>query len=108
MMNFLGFKKYLNLVLVLCVVLLTSYFLTKIWSKNSQIKELKNELTDAKFELLKCDKSLERQNEAIKKLEIKGEVKEPLEVQKIRKVFIKDRSCEGELNAYKKLFDTAN
>lgn len=107
-MSFLGFLKPLNLALVLAVFLLSAYFLNKIYLKNSEIKELKNSLLEAKFELFKCDKSLERQNEAIKKLEIKGEVKEPLEVQKIRKVFIKDRSCEGELNAYKKLFDTAN
>lgn len=49
---------------------------------------------------------LAQQNKAIDKLKLDLKPKETLkEVLKVDKVFIKDKSCESELKAYKELFN---
>lgn len=59
---------------------------------NSELSVFKNKLT--------------KQNEAIDKLKLDLKPKEALkEVLKVDKVFIKDKSCENELKAYKELFN---
>ncbi|EJI6117816.1 TPA: hypothetical protein SAJ70_001729, partial [Campylobacter jejuni] len=49
---------------------------------------------------------LAQQNKAIDKLKLDLKPKETLkEVLKVDKVFIKDKSCQSELKAYKELFN---
>ncbi|WP_081755099.1 hypothetical protein [Campylobacter corcagiensis] len=104
----LKYKNALNIVGVILSIVYLVYLMLQISVKDSEIKELKFDLATARFELFRCDKSLELQNEAIKRLEIKGELKEPKSVEKIKKIYVKDKSCQGELNAYKSLFNTSD
>lgn len=101
----LKYKNALNFVGIVLSIIYFIYLSLQISAKNSEIKTLKFDLEKAKFELLKCDKSLETQNNAIKELSLKGEVKEPKSVEKIKKIYLKDKSCQSELKAYKRLFD---
>ena len=105
-LNFiLKYKNALNFVGIALSIIYFIYLSLQISAKNSEIKTLKFELEKAKFELFECDKSLKIQNKAIKELEIKGAPKEPLNLEKIKKIYIKDQSCVAELEAYKRLFD---
>lgn len=105
-LNFiLKYKNALNFVGIALSIVYFIYLSLQISAKNSEIKTLKFELEKAKFELFECDKNLKIQNKAIKELEIKGAPKEPLNLEKIKKIYIKDESCVAELKAYKELFD---
>lgn len=105
-LNFiLKYKNALNFVGIALSIVYFIYLSLQISAKNSEIKTLKLELEKAKFELFECDKNLKIQNKAIKELEIKGAPKEPLNLEKIKKIYIKDQSCVAELEAYKRLFD---
>lgn len=105
-LNFiLKYKNALNFVGIALSIVYFIYLSLQISAKNSEIKTLKFELEKAKFELFECDKNLKIQNKAIKELQIKGTPKEPLNLEKIKKIYIKDQSCVAELKAYKELFD---
>ena len=105
-LNFiLKYKNALNFIGIALSIVYFIYLSLQISAKNSEIKTLKFELEKAKFELFECDKNLKIQNKAIKELEIKGAPKEPLNLEKIKKIYIKDQSCVAELKAYKELFD---
>lgn len=105
-LNFiLKYKNALNFVGIALSIVYFIYLSLQISAKNSEIKTLKFELEKAKFELFECDKNLKIQNKAIKELQIKGTPKEPLNLEKIKKIYIKDESCVAELKAYKELFD---
>lgn len=105
-LNFiLKYKNALNFVGIALSIVYFIYLSLQISAKNSEIKTLKFELEKAKFELFECDKNLKIQNKAIKELRIKGTPKEPLNLEKIKKIYIKDESCVAELEAYKRLFD---
>lgn len=105
-LNFiLKYKNALNFAGIALSIVYFIYLSLQISAKNSEIKTLKFELEKAKFELFECDKNLKIQNKAIKELEIKGAPKEPLNLEKIKKIYIKDQSCVAELEAYKRLFD---
>lgn len=101
----LKYKNALNFVGIALSIVYFIYLSLQISAKNSEIKTLKFELEKAKFELFECDKNLKIQNKAIKELQIKGTPKEPLNLEKIKKIYIKDQSCVAELKAYKELFD---
>ena len=105
-LNFiLRYKNSLNFIGIALSIVYFIYLSLQISAKNSEIKTLKFDLEKAKFELFKCDKNLKIQNKAIKELEIKGAPKEPLNLEKIKKIYIKDESCQSKLKAYKELFD---
>lgn len=90
--------------LFIAVFLSTLYFLCQINLKNRQIDRLKIDLAMQKNENLLCNAFLEKQNKIVKYLELKTPF-EPPDTDKIKKVFIKDKSCQGELRAYRELFD---
>lgn len=101
----LKYKNALNFVGIILSIIYFIYLSLQISAKNSEIKTLKFDLEKAKFELFECDKNLKIQNKAIKELEIKGTPKEPPDVEKVKKIYIKDQSCVAELKAYRELFD---
>lgn len=74
--------------------------------KKNEIKNLNAKIALLQNDLTLLNASLTKQNNALKALELKSTLK-PLNTQKIEKIFIKDENCNGELNAYKSLFNSA-
>lgn len=96
--------------LIVAVLFLTVGFLqqNRISRQKNEISKISNEITVLQNKNTLCNAYLEKQNLAIKslKLDINKTLKEPVQVEKIKKVYIRGKSCEGELDAYKKLFDS--
>lgn len=65
-----------------------------------------NELLKAKLNT--ANANLELQNQKIKELSVEVKPQEIKEVERIKKIFVKDSSCEAELKAYKELFNETN
>ncbi|MBE3607102.1 hypothetical protein CCAL13119_09210 [Campylobacter sp. RM13119] len=66
--------------------------------------ELTTDKATLKANLMNCDATLSSQNEAIKASKVQIDNTPSKEVEKIKRIYIKDKSCEGELRAYKELF----
>ena len=79
---------------------------TNLSFKKNEIKNLNAKIAILQNDLTLLNASLTKQNNALKALELKSTLK-PLNTQKIEKIFIKDENCNGELNAYKSLFNSA-
>lgn len=97
--------------LIVAVLFLTVGFLqqNRISRQKNEISKLSDEITVLQNKNTLCNAYLEKQNLAIRslKLDINKTSKEPDQVEKIKKVYIEDKSCKGELDAYKKLFDSS-
>ena len=72
------------------------------------VKEKNERLTGdyatAKNNLNACNVSLSLQNEAIKGAAVEIDDTPSKEAERIKKIYVKDKSCEAELAAYKELF----
>lgn len=79
---------------------------TNLILKKNEIENLNAKIALLQNNLTLLNASLTKQNNALKALELKSTLK-PLNTQKIEKIFIKDENCNGELNAYKSLFNSA-
>ena len=88
---------------------------SKLQSVNSVLlKDLKNvkeknerltkDYTTVKNNLSACNTALVSQNEAIKAAAVKIDDTPSKEAERIKKIYVKDKSCEAELAAYKELF----
>ena len=66
-----------------------------------------NAYASKQAEAQSCAASLSLQNAAIKSLQIKASGLNEDKIKSVSKIYIKDRSCESELRAYKMLFDSA-
>lgn len=97
----------LDLAILAILIFICAILQINIFVKNRQIENLKSEMAILKNDFLLCDAYLKKQNEAFKALKLKGVVKEPQNIEKIKEIYIKDKNCESELNAYKKLFNSA-
>ena len=73
----------------------------------SDISQLSTENTGLKAQLGQCELNLSLQNAAIKSLEVNASRRNEDKIQSISKIYVKDKSCEAQLNAYKKLLDSA-
>lgn len=75
---------------------------------NKELSKKADELTSdkatLKANLTNCDVALASQNEAIKAAAVKIDKTPSKEVERIKKIYVKDESCEAELAAYKELF----
>jgi len=75
---------------------------------NEDLKEKNKKLTEdyatVKNNLNACNTSLALQNEAIKAAAVKIDDTPSKEAERIKKIYVKDKSCEAELAAYKELF----
>lgn len=103
MKNFEFIKPALGVMICILALILytkTGFLKDEIKSLNSQILILKNEKS-------LCNSYLEKQNLEIKALGLDKNktLKEPKNVKRVEKIFIKDDSCESELKAYKELFN---
>ena len=67
-------------------------------------ERLTKDYTTVKNNLSACDTALASQNEAIKAATVKIDDTPSKEAERIKKIYVKDKSCESELAAYKELF----
>lgn len=67
-------------------------------------ERLTKDYTTVKNNLSACDTALTSQNEAIKAAAVKIDDTPSKEAERIKKIYVKDESCESELAAYKELF----
>jgi len=83
----------------------------KIGSQSSQIDVLNAELQACRAEARDAAKEINRQNEAVKRLEIDLNTAKQIEAEakaheaKIDKIVVKDGTCGAELKAFKELFN---
>lgn len=110
-MDFLN--KPFIILLVAWLVLLFSLVGLKVKNElllqqNKELTKKADELTTdkatLKANLTNCDAALASQNEAILAAQVKVDPKPSRERERIKKIYIKDKSCEAELAAYKELF----
>ena len=79
----------------------------EILSLKSDVSQLSTENAKLKAQLGQCELNLSLQNAAIKSLEVNASRRNEDKIQSISKIYVKDKSCEAQLNAYKKLLDSA-
>ena len=95
-------KSILGGVCLVLVVSLGFIFWLYVGSKE-EIAGLKKDLQLSKANVVALQEAIDKQNLAIKALEIKAS-KPPKEIEIIKEIKLKDSSCEAELRGYKKLF----
>lgn len=81
-----------------------SVLLKGLKSEKEKNERLNKDYTTVKNNLSTCDTALASQNEAIKAAAVKIDDTPSKEVERIKKIYVKDKSCESELAAYKELF----
>ena len=67
-------------------------------------ERLTKDYATVKNNLSACDTALASQNEAIKAAAVKIDDTPSKEAERIKKIYVKDKSCESELAAYTELF----
>ena len=104
----MNFIKNLNPLMVFGAVLVILACICGLWVGflKNEIKELESEILNLKVQNKECELSLIKQNTAILALknEISNKNANSEKIEAIKKIYIKDESCESELNAYKELF----
>lgn len=83
---------------------INSVLLKDLESVKEKNERLTKDYTIVKNNLSACDTALASQNEAIKAAMVKIDDTPSKEVERIKKIYVKDKSCESELAAYKELF----
>ena len=73
----------------------------------SDISQLSTENAKLKAQIGQCELNLSLQNAAIKSLDVNASRRNESKIQSVSKIYVKDKSCEAELDAYKKLLDSA-
>ena len=81
-----------------------SVLLKDLESVKEKNERLTKDYTTVKNNLSACDTALASQNEAIKAATVKIDDTPSKEAERIKKIYVKDQSCESELAAYKELF----
>lgn len=83
---------------------INSVLLKDLESAKEKNERLTKDYTTVKNNLSACDTALASQNEAIKAAAVKIDDTPSKEAERIKKIYVKDKSCESELAAYKELF----
>ena len=83
---------------------INSVLLEDLESVKEKNERLTKDYTTVKNNLSACDTALASQNEAIKAAAVKIDDTPSKEAERIKKIYVKDKSCESELAAYKELF----
>lgn len=79
----------------------------EILSLKSDISQLSTENVKLKAQLGQCELNLSLQNAAIKSLEVNASHHNEDKIKNVSKIYVRDKSCEAQLNAYKKLLNSA-
>ncbi|MCR6593621.1 hypothetical protein [Campylobacter insulaenigrae] len=97
-----GFEK----ITIFALVILSSFLFFKNYTLTLENENLRLKSLHLNSQVETFSKKLIEQNKAIEEIKIELKPKEVLkEVLRVDKVFIKDESCQSELNAYKELFN---
>lgn len=83
---------------------INSVLLKDLESVKEKNERLIKDYATVKNNLNACNSSLSLQNEAIKATAVKIDDTPSKETERIKKIYVKDKSCESELAAYKELF----
>ena len=83
---------------------INSVLLKDLESVKEKNERLTKDYTTVKNNLSACDTALASQNEAITAAAVKIDDTPSKEAERIKKIYVKDKSCESELAAYKELF----
>lgn len=81
-----------------------SVLLKDLESAKEKNERLTKDYATAKNNLNACNVSLSLQNEAIKAAAVEIDDTPDKQTERIKKIYVKDKSCEAELAAYKELF----
>ena len=81
-----------------------SVLLKDLESVKEKNERLTKDYATVKNNLNACNVSLSLQNEAIKAAAVEIDDTPSKETERIKKIYVKDKSCESELAAYKELF----
>lgn len=92
-------SKLYAVIIVLVLSNLAFYFVNSDLSKENELIKTKLNTANANLEL---------QNQKIQELSVEVKPVQVKEVERIRKIYIKDNTCESQLKAYKELFDENN
>lgn len=65
---------------------------------------LQNDLIKEKTNFQVCDNKRQEQNKQIEEMKVEVTYKEPETIEKVRNIYVQDKTCEAELKAYKELF----
>lgn len=98
-------RVYLGFIIAALLIGLNLFQKINLTKLTNQITALNEELAIIKNKNTLCNAYLEKQNLAIKELEIKQNLKPNKKIEDIEKIKPEDKSCEAELKAYKRLFD---
>jgi hypothetical protein len=66
---------------------------------------LQEDLIKEKTNFQKCDDKRQEQNKQIEEMRVEVTYKEPETIEKVRNIYVQDKTCEAELKAYKELFN---
>ena len=105
----MNFLKSLNPLMIFGAVMVVLASLCGLWIGflKNDIKELESEILTLRVQNKECELNLVKQNAAI--LAMKNEISTKNEnsgkIEAVKKIYVKDSSCEAELKAYKKLFE---
>ncbi len=89
---------------LIAVCMLSAAWITKL---KFEISSLNSAYASKQAEAQSCAANLSLQNAAIKSLQIRASGLNEDKIKSVSKIYIKDKSCESELRAYKMLFDSA-
>lgn len=103
----LNYKSAICPVLLAFLVIWIVFSAMQIRQKNDLIEQLYSQKLALELKNNLCLANIDKQNLAIKALQTKAKNDEQylLKTKKTQNVLIKDNSCEGELKAYKELFN---
>lgn len=95
------------LIVVPCLLhyLKVSSLENKISTLETDKSKLQEDLIKEKTNFQRCDDKREEQNKQIEELKVEVTYKEPVSLEKVQNVYVKDKTCEAELKAYKELFN---
>lgn len=66
---------------------------------------LQNDLIKEKTNFKDCDNKREEQNKQIEQMRVEVTYKEPEAIEKVKNIYVQDKTCVAELKAYKELFN---
>lgn len=94
------------ILLLISTLLLSSYLYFSLDKKAKIIEELQKDLAIKNYESSICASKLDEQNRVLQSIKAK-EIIEPKNIEKIKKIEVKDEKCEAMLRAYERLFDSS-
>ena len=97
---------------VISIVFFSLFISLVYFYKDNEVNFYKEKLTSSQEDLIKektnlktCEDKRQEQNKKIEDMRVEVTYKEPEIIEKINNIYLKDKTCESELKAYKELFN---